>query len=173
MKKGVVIIGMPGCGKTTLGRELAQKLGYKFVDMDNFIENSTKQTVSEIFEKRGEHIFREFETKSCEVLSRLDECVISTGGGVVKKDINMKYFNDFIVMFVNRPLELILEDVDIKARPLLKDNKANIINIYRERIDLYNQYADVIVINDYDIETVVSEMVVKIKEFNEGDKFED
>lgn len=164
MKKGIVLIGMPGCGKTTLGQDVASRLNLKFVDMDDFIERSSKKTVSQIFE-RGEDVFRAYETKTCEVLSRLDNVVISTGGGVIKKSENMDFYKDFLVVFINRPLELILEDVDTSTRPLLKDGKAKLINLYRERIDLYNQYAEVTVINDGDIDDIVSEIVDRSKVF--------
>lgn len=164
MKKGIVLIGMPGCGKTTLGQEVAKELNLKFVDTDDFIERSTKKSINEIFEK-GEEIFRAYETKTCEVLSRLENSLISTGGGVVKKKENIDYFKEFIIVFINRPLELILDDVDINTRPLLKDGKSKLINLYRERIDLYNQYADIIVINDGSIEDIVAEIIEKTKEF--------
>ena len=162
MKKGIVLIGMPGSGKTTLGQDVANELNLKFVDMDYFIERSTKKSINEIFES-GEEVFRAYETKTCEVLSRLENSLISTGGGVVKKRENIDYFKDFIVVFINRPLELILEDVDTSTRPLLQDGKSKLINLYRERIDLYNQYADVIVINDGSISDIVSEIVEKTK----------
>lgn len=165
MKKGIVIIGMPGCGKTTFGQSLAKKLDYKFLDMDYFIESSTKKSISEIFEKSGEAMFREFETKTCEVLSRLNKCVIATGGGVVKKAENMNYYKDFVIVFINTPLEIILDDININTRPLLKDGKANLVNIYRERIDLYNQYADVIVAGDADTDIVVSDIIEKTREY--------
>jgi shikimate kinase len=162
LKKGIVLIGMPGSGKTTLGQDVANELNLKFVDMDYFIERSTKKSINEIFES-GEEVFRAYETKTCEVLSRLENSLISTGGGVVKKRENIDYFKDFIVVFINRPLELILEDVDTSTRPLLQDGKSKLINLYRERIDLYNQYADVIVINDGSISDIVSEIVEKTK----------
>lgn len=164
MGKGIVLIGMPGCGKTTLGFEVAKKLNLKFIDMDDFIERSTKKTITEIFEKDGEEIFRHYETKTCEVLSRLDDVLISTGGGVVKREENMAYYDSFIKVFINRPLELILSDVDTQSRPLLKDGKERIITLYRERIDLYNQFADIIVINDADIETIVEEIISKVND---------
>ncbi|MGL5820850.1 MAG: shikimate kinase [Sarcina sp.] len=162
MTKGIVLIGMPGCGKTTLGFEVAKKLNLKFIDMDDFIERSTKKSIVEIFEKDGEEIFRHYETKTCEVLSRLDNVLISTGGGVVKRAENMAYYDSFTKVFINRPLELILSDVDMQSRPLLKDGKEKLITLYRERIDLYNQFADIIVINDGDIETIVDEVISKV-----------
>lgn len=164
MGKGIVLIGMPGCGKTTLGQEIARELNLKFIDMDDFIERSSKKTISEIFEN-GEEFFRAFETKTCEVLSRLDDVVISTGGGVVKKSENMDYYKDYLKVFINRPLELILSDVDTSTRPLLKDGKEKLINLYRERIDLYNLYSDIEIINDGLISEVVNEITQKIKEY--------
>lgn len=164
MKKGIVLIGMPGAGKTTIGRYISEKLNFKFVDMDEFIERSSKKSIKEIFDQ-GEDLFRAFETKTCEVLSRLDNVVISTGGGVVKKEENMDYYKDFVVVFINRPLELILDDIDVDSRPLLKDGKERIINIYRERIDLYNKYLDIEVINDGSIEDVAKDIILKTKEY--------
>ena len=164
MKKGIVLIGMPGAGKTTIGRYISEKLNFKFVDMDEFIERSSKKSIKEIFDQ-GEDLFRAFETKTCEVLSRLDNVVISTGGGVVKKEENMAYYKDFVVVFINRPLELILDDIDVDSRPLLKDGKERVINLYRERIDLYNKYLDIEVINDGSIEDVAKDIILKTKEY--------
>ena len=164
MKKGIVLIGMPGAGKTTIGRYISEKLNFKFVDMDEFIERSSKKSIKEIFDQ-GEDLFRAFETKTCEVLSRLDNVVISTGGGVVKKEENMAYYKDFVVVFINRPLELILDDIDVDSRPLLKDGKERVINLYRERIDLYNKYLDIEVINDGSIEDVAKHIILKTKEY--------
>ena len=164
MKKGIVLIGMPGAGKTTIGRYISEKLNFKFVDMDEFIERSSKKSIKEIF-NQGEDLFRAFETKTCEVLSRLDNVVISTGGGVVKKEENMAYYKDFVVVFINRPLELILDDIDVDSRPLLKDGKERVINLYRERIDLYNKYLDIEVINDGSIEDVAKDIILKTKEY--------
>lgn len=164
MKKGIVLIGMPGCGKTTLGQEVARELNLKFIDMDDFIERSSKRSISDLF-TQGEDFFRAFESKTCEVLSRLDNALISTGGGVIKKSENMNYYKDFLIIFINRPLELILEDVDTSTRPLLKEGKENLINLYRERIDLYNLYADIEIINDGDISEVVGEIIKKSKEY--------
>ncbi|WP_066874685.1 shikimate kinase [Clostridium mediterraneense] len=164
MKKGIVLIGMPGAGKTTIGRYISEKLNFKFVDMDEFIERSSKKSIKEIF-NQGEDLFRAFETKTCEVLSRFDNVVISTGGGVVKKEENMAYYKDFVVVFINRPLELILDDIDVDSRPLLKDGKERVINLYRERIDLYNKYLDIEVINDGSIEDVAKDIILKTKEY--------
>ncbi|MFR5266101.1 shikimate kinase [Clostridium sp.] len=158
MKKGIVLIGMPGCGKSTIGREIAKKMDFKFVDMDSFIEACSQKTIEQLFQK-GEDIFRQWESKSCEVLRKLDKAVIATGGGAVKTKGNIEYFKDFTVVFINRPLELIFEDIDTEARPLLKDGKERLITLYRERIDLYKKYGQIEIINDGTIDEVVDEII--------------
>lgn len=158
MKKGIVLIGMPGCGKSTIGQELAKAMDFKFVDMDDFIEMCSKKSIDQLFQK-GEDIFRQWESKSCEVLKKLDKAVIATGGGAVKTKGNIESFEDFLVVFINRPLELIFNDIDTSKRPLLKDGKERLINIYRERIDLYKGYGEVEIINDGTVEEVVEDIL--------------
>ena len=79
-KRGVLLIGMPGAGKTTIGRELSKVLKMNFLDMDEFIERSTGKEIKELF-AQGEEVFRDLESKSCELLSTLKNVVISSGGG--------------------------------------------------------------------------------------------
>ncbi|MPQ44586.1 shikimate kinase, partial [Clostridium tarantellae] len=139
MKKNILLIGMPGCGKTTLGKELAKKINYKFIDMDEFIVENSGKSIKELFEK-GEENFRKIESKCCEILSTFDYVVISSGGGVIKKEKNIRYFSKFNIVFINRPIYLIMKDLDINSRPLLQEGKEKLINLYKERIHLYNIY---------------------------------
>ncbi|MBM6861943.1 shikimate kinase, partial [Clostridium saudiense] len=123
MRKNILLIGMMGCGKTTLGRILAKKLSYAFIDMDDYIEEISNDSISNLF-KVSEENFRNWETEACRRLSKVNKSVISAGGGVIKKDINMKLFYDnSIIIFIDRPIENILEDIDISKRPLLSDGK--------------------------------------------------
>lgn len=165
MSKGIVLIGMPGAGKSTIGRELAEKLDYKFVDMDDFIEACSKNTIEQLF-SRGEDLFRTWESKACEVLSKLDNAVIATGGGAVKTKGNIEEFinKGFVVIFINRPLEFILEDIDTEKRPLLQDGKEKLIKLYRERIELYKEYGEIEIINDGTIEEIISNLEFRMKD---------
>lgn len=158
MEKGIVLIGMPGCGKSTIGQELAKVMNFKFVDMDDFIEMCSRKSIDQLFQK-GEDIFRQWESKSCEVLKKLDKAVIATGGGAVKTKGNIECFDDFLVVFINRPLELIFNDIDTSTRPLLKNGKEKLINLYRERIDLYKGYGEVEIINDGTVGEVVEDIL--------------
>ena len=164
MNNKVVIIGMPGCGKTTVGKILGEELSLEFVDMDEYIEETTGKTISQIFEN-GEDYFRDIETKACEELIKRDNILISTGGGVIKKPINMEILkNDSIVIFLDRPVENILGDVDVSQRPLLKDGKEKLLKLYDERYELYKKYADKIIVNDCNIEEVLDKFKKVINE---------
>ena len=99
-KRGVLLIGMPGSGKTTIGRELSKVLKMNFLDMDEFIERSTGKEIKELF-AQGEGVFRDLESKSCELLSTLKNVVISSGGGIVTREENMGNFKEFITVFIN------------------------------------------------------------------------
>ena len=82
--KNIVLIGMPGCGKTTLGKLLAAKLKMEFYDADDVLEQREPYSIKEFF-ARGEEVFREAEQRTAEFLARKENSVIAAGGGVVKK----------------------------------------------------------------------------------------
>ncbi|HHD2753468.1 TPA: shikimate kinase [Clostridium perfringens] len=164
-KRGVLLIGMPGSGKTTIGRELSKALKMNFVDIDEFIEKSIGKEIKELFDQ-GEEVFRDLESKSCELLSTLKSVVISSGGGVITKEENMSNFEEFITIFINRPLDLIMEDIDTEGRPLLWDGKERLTNLYRERIDLYKKYNDIEIINDGSVEDAVRGIVKAISDLS-------
>ncbi|MDZ4992611.1 AAA family ATPase [Clostridium perfringens] len=164
-KRGVLLIGMPGSGKTTIGRELSKALKMNFVDIDEFIEKSTGKGIKELF-AQGEEVFRDLESKSCELLSTLKNVVISSGGGVIIKEENMSNFEEFITVFINRPLDLIMEDIDTEGRPLLWEGKERLTNLYRERIDLYKKYNDIEIINDGSVEDAVRGIVKAISDLS-------
>ena len=152
-----------GCGKTTLGKILAKKLSYDFIDMDSYIEEISNDTISNLF-KVSEDNFRNWETESCRRLSKLKGTVISAGGGIIKKDINMKLFDEnSIIVFIDRPIENILEDIDVSKRPLLSDGKEVLYKLKEERYDLYNKYCDYRIVNDGSIEEALYGIVEVIE----------
>ena len=154
---------MMGCCKTTLGKILAKKLSYDFIDMDSYIEEISNDTISNLF-KVSEDNFRNWETESCRRLSKLKGTVISAGGGIIKKDINMKLFDEnSIIVFIDRPIENILEDIDVSKRPLLSDGKEVLYKLKEERYDLYNKYCDYRIVNDGSIEEALYGIVEVIE----------
>ena len=147
LKSNIVLIGMPGCGKTTVGKVLAKRLGYKFCDMDSYIQEISKKTIKELFE-HGEENFRDWETKACEELSKCRNTIIASGGGVVKREKNIEILKkSCTILFIDRPVERIINDVDINSRPLLKDGKERLYNLYDERYELYKKAADIQILN--------------------------
>lgn len=163
MQKNILLIGMPGCGKSSIGKELASKLGLTFIDMDNYIEEKTNKKISEIF-KDGEESFRDIETFYSKELSKRNSTLISSGGGIVTRKENIDYFKQTsIIVFINRSVENILKSKNLgKDRPLLKNNEEHIYNLYNNRIGLYKKYCDIEVSNNgyfkYCIENIIKEL---------------
>ena len=159
MWKNIVLIGMPGCGKTTLGKILNKELSMEFYDMDNYIERKTDKKISELFEK-GENYFRDIESLACEELSKNKNVIISTGGGVIKRKENIDFLKENgIVIFIDRSVDDIIGDVDISKRPLLKEGKEKVLKLYEERYLLYKNYADEIVVNNKNIEDTKNKII--------------
>ena len=82
-----------GSGKSTAGKQLAEKLGYRFLDLDEYIEKETNTTISSIFRSQGEHAFRKLESRSLIDLCQFEDCVIATGGGTPCYSENMNLMN--------------------------------------------------------------------------------
>lgn len=147
VQKRILLIGMMGCGKTTVGKIVAKKMKLDYVDMDKHIEKTRGLKIPEIFDI-SENYFRELETSACEILSKRDNIVVCSGGGIVLKEENIKYFDDFTKVYINRSCELILSTVNRKYRPLLKNGDDLFIAQYDKRLPLYNKYKDIEVISD-------------------------
>ncbi|GAA0083859.1 shikimate kinase [Clostridium sp. CTA-7] len=155
----ILLIGMPGCGKTTIGKELAKDINYDFYDMDNYIEEVSNKTIKELFNINEEH-FRDYETRACAELSNKNKAVISTGGGIIKRKKNIELFKgNSIIIFIDRQIEDIANDIDINSRPLLAEGKSKLYNLYLERYNLYNKYCDFKIVND----GTINDIVYKIK----------
>ena len=160
----IILIGMPGCGKSTIGKVLSKALRLDFFDCDAVLEETEKTTIPKIFESFGEDYFRQLETKTLSQLCKRQNAVISTGGGVVERKENLDILkNSGIVVFINRPLEMISGDVDTTHRPLLKDGKKRLASLYNRRISLYKSVCDVEIDNSAAIDTVVAKIIDEVK----------
>ena len=152
-KKNVVLIGFMGCGKTTIGKELAKNLNFSFIDTDCIIQKAENKSIEKIFDIFGEEYFRKLEKKVCYKVSNFKNCVISTGGGIVKCEeniINLKKTG--LIIYLKATPEKIYENLKYdNKRPLLKNkDKFKIIcDLLQQRDYLYEKYADIIFnIND-------------------------
>ena len=136
-----VLIGMPGSGKTTVGKKIQEILGYKFIDTDILVEKYSGYTIEEIFSKFGEKKFREYEAMVIKEVALSTKSVIATGGGVVLSKENMDLLRaNGSVIYLERDIEVILNGFDY-SRPLAQNEK-QVRKLYKERKDLYEKYAD-------------------------------
>ena len=139
-KENIVLIGMPGSGKSTIGRLLAKELDRPFYDIDECIVNETGLSIPEIFEKFGEKGFRDIESEVlAKTVSKTCSAVISTGGGAILREENVRRLRrGGRLYFLNRPLNDIIPTPD---RPLALSRDA-ISERYRERYPIYLSLAD-------------------------------
>lgn len=157
--KNLVLIGMPGSGKTTLGKIISEKLKMEFVDTDNYIEKKMNLTVSDLF-KNGEEYFRKIETQA--IFEIIDEgiFVIAAGGGIIKKEINMTRLNyNSVIFFLNRNVDMIINNDDISNRPLIGNHKEKVFELYNERIDKYKKYCHFEIENNGNVEEAADEII--------------
>lgn len=133
----IYLIGMPGVGKTELGKVLASKLHYSFIDLDSEIEKDSLMFIDDIFYHYGEETFRNAETDNLKRID-IDNVVIATGGGIVLRKENKKYMQGVIV-YLYADLDEIEKRLDYE-RPLLREKTLK--ELYNERKDLYEEFAD-------------------------------
>jgi shikimate kinase len=138
----VYLIGMMGSGKTTVGKLLAEKLKYRFLDTDFLIENVTQKTINQIFAEDGEMYFRELESKILAEVSTYTRSVVATGGGIILKSENWSYLHHGMIIWLDTPVELILQRLaDDQTRPLLQkgDLLDKLTNLIAQRKSFYQQ----------------------------------
>lgn len=132
----IYLIGMMGSGKTTVGRHLAQNLGYSFIDTDATIEAIAKQPIPAIFEESGEASFRKLESQVLTELSTYTRAVISTGGGIITSPNNWGYMRQGLVIWLDVDVEILKQRVaQNQNRPLASQLEA----LLKERRPLYAQ----------------------------------
>jgi len=157
-KENIVLIGMPGCGKSTVGKKLALALGRPFVDLDDEIVKKSHMTIPEIFERYGQTIFRQMEADIIrKKIASKSGAIIATGGGAILRNDNvLRLMRNGKLFFLDRPIENIRPTPD---RPLAMDYNA-LKQRYDERYPRYCEVADCHIMTSENIDDTVS----KIKE---------
>lgn len=159
--KRIFLIGMPGSGKSTVGRLLAKTLNYQFIDLDGMIEKDALMFIDEIFEKYGEAKFRELETESLKKLPDGD-IVISCGGGIVTKKENKALMTGYKI-YLDTEIEIIRERLkEDYIRPLLQ--KKSLDTLYQERYLKYLDFSDLMISNDFSADKTVEMIMEHLKE---------
>ncbi len=157
-KQNVVLIGMPTCGKTTVGKQLAERLGFDFVDSDEYIEEQADCCVADIFAREGEVSFRERESRAIRELSCRQSTVIATGGGAVLREENVLALKENgRIYFLDRSLTLL---TPAQNRPLSTDRES-LKRLYEERYNIYCTCADMRINADGSVEEIVSQILME------------
>lgn len=152
--ENIVLIGMPGCGKSTVGKLLAERTGKALVDADEEIVKLAGCSIPEIFATRGEAAFRELETKVLAELGRRPGLIIATGGGCVTRQENYPLLHQNGQIFW---LQRDISSLPTDGRPLSKSNSLEIM--YQKRKPLYESFADVIIDNNTSAETAAENIL--------------
>ena len=157
--ENIVLIGMPGCGKTSIGQILTERLGKGFADSDALICQLAGKSIPEIFAQDGETVFRDWETKALAQLGKQSALVISTGGGCVTRPENYPLLHqNGTIVWLTRDLE----HLPTAGRPLSEATKLS--HMYAIRKPLYEQFADIIVDNNGSLESTIAQITEALEE---------
>jgi shikimate kinase len=141
--RAVFLVGFMAAGKTTVGQELARRLGWDFVDLDAQIESRERQTIAEIFRDRGEDEFRLVESATLrDLIESLDHnTVVALGGGTFAQPANFELLRPWHSIFLDTPLDELWRRTreDTTRRPLRKDDRAEFESLYWQRRPSYTQ----------------------------------
>lgn len=159
-KTNLVLIGMPSCGKTTIGKVLESILHKQFIDTDELIKAKVKMEIKDYFLLYGENQFREIETSVISEIYKQNNLIISTGGGIITRDVNLELLKqNGKIYFIDRKLELLTPTSD---RPLSSDYE-RLKKKYYERYNKYLEGSDVVIENNESIEEAIQKIVGDFK----------
>lgn len=153
MGKNIVLVGFMGSGKSTVGRRLARRLGYGYVDTDQMVESKAGKRVAEIFKEEGEAVFRALERLAVEKASMGDSRVIACGGGaVIDRENVVALKRNGALIYLKASKASLIERLErgIEKRPLLKteDVEARVRELLEQRVKIYERVSDAVVDTD-------------------------
>ncbi len=164
----IACVGLPGSGKTTVGRQLARRIGCRFIDSDHVMEHRLGASIREYFEREGEAAFRDLEEAVIDELTQGDSCVLSTGGGAVLRPANRQHLHarTTTVYLHSAPEEVFRRLRHDQNRPLLQvaDPLARLKELYAARDPLYRETAHhVIETGRPSVASLVSTIMLELK----------
>ena len=148
-EKSIILVGLPGGGKSTVGKHLAKRLGRTFIDTDLVIESRIESHIRSFFEKHGEEAFRDIEAEAIDHLTQRRDAVIATGGGAVLRECNRTVMRAraHVVYLRTTPQEIFRRLRNDTQRPLLqvKDPLSKLRELYSQREPLYREVAHFVI----------------------------
>lgn len=163
--ENIVLIGMSGAGKSTVGLLLAKTIGYKFVDIDLCIQENEGQLLQDIINGKGNPYFLQVEEENILNL-KAQKSVVSTGGSVIYSRSGMEHLkSQGIVVYLNVPCQVIEQRLgDITTRGIVMGSHSDFESLYNERTELYKKYSDLeIQCGDLSVERVLEKICIKLK----------
>ncbi len=163
-KFGIVLIGMAGVGKSTVGSALAATLGFEFIDLDEYLSRQEGQTIQQIIDSRGEEKLLELESESLRKID-LNRKVVSPGGSIVYNPAIMKYLKELsLLIYLDDTLENISSRLgNAPTRGIVGLKKKSLRQIYDERRPIYSRFADITVdVCGKSTKDTVSEIITRI-----------
>lgn len=162
--KNIVLVGMMGAGKTTVGELLATKLNRELKDIDRVIEQEQKKSIIEIFTNDGEEAFRQLESETIEKFSNMSNLIISTGGGALEKANNLSNLQkNGIIIYLKADIEELFKRVKNETqRPLLKEqDPLEVIKKLIKKREKFYLMADITIITDNKSPEKITEEIIK------------
>ena len=156
--ENIILIGMPGCGKSTIGKKLAKELGKEFIDADEALEAHFGRPITDIIPQDGEAAFRAMETEILQILGKRSGLIIATGGGCVTQERNYPLLHQNGTIFW---LKRDLQKLPTQGRPLSQKNKLS--ELYKVRKPLYQAFADITINNDGNTEETIQQILEALK----------
>ena len=140
----ITLIGMAGAGKSTIGKALAKRLNYTFIDVDRLITEKTGMPLQDLIDKQGDSALIKFEEEAILGLGQLDNCIISPGGSVIYSKEAMKYLKNISkIVFLDAPFRSIVKRIpNVRKRGIVGLRDRSLKELFEERLVLYNKYAD-------------------------------
>lgn len=164
--KNIVLIGMPGSGKSSVGRRLAKKLRMPLVDTDDMVVEREHRPISEIFATEGEAYFRKVETACVKEAAAQMGIIIATGGGVVLRKENVEALRKSgVVFFLDRSPRKIMARSALSDRPLVQQDKSRLLALYNERFSFYQAAAHVRIPNQGHSKQAVLKIAQEMKKW--------
>ena len=140
----ITLIGMAGAGKSTIGKALAKRLNYTFIDVDRLITGKTGMPLQALIDKQGDFALIRFEEEAILGLKQLDNCIISPGGSVIYSREAMRHLKEISkIVFLDAPFRSIVKRIpNARKRGIVGLRNRSLKELFEERLILYNKYAD-------------------------------
>jgi shikimate kinase len=157
----IALIGFMGSGKTTVGRLVASRLGFRFLDLDTLIVENARKSIREIFDEDGEEVFRQIETETLYSLREMHRLVIATGGGAPIRQENQEFFENLASTFYLEVSynEFFKRTGQDHARPLLDRTDKQLRTLYKSRLPIYRGLGQRIITDSKKPEDIAAEIL--------------